>query len=167
MTVSALVDEATKKSGMIWVRVPEGDGRAHGLWHLWQDGAAYVLTGPDEQQLAGLKAATTAEVTVRSKDKQSRLVVWEASVERVEPDTDGWRSVIPNLLGKRLNLPDGEAAAERWAQRCQLHKLTPVRVLEDPDNRDTDAGTAQPAPTPASTRVPRPFHFGRLRRRDL
>lgn len=165
--MSPLVDEATKKSGMIWVRVTEGDGRAHALWHLWHDGAAYVLTGPDEQQLPGLKAASTAEVTVRSKDKQSRLVVWEGAVTPVEPGGDEWNAVITNLLGKRLNLPDGEAAAQRWAERCQLHKLTPVRVVEDPDHRDTRSHVAQVAPSPATTTVPRPLHIGRLRRRGL
>lgn len=161
------MDEATKKSGMVWVRVPDGDGRAHGLWHLWQDGAAYILTGPDEQQLPGLNAAATAEVIVRSKDKQSRLVAWEGSVTAVEPGGEEWNAVLPNLLGKRLNLPDGEAAAQRWAQRCRLHKITPTRVLEDPDNRATAAGVEPVAPSPARTRVPRPWHVTRLRRRDL
>src|SRR4051794_28611319 len=65
--LSTLLDEATKKSGLVWVR-PAGQGqRAHGVWHLWQDGAAYVLTGGLEQQLPPLD--DHAFVTVRSKDK--------------------------------------------------------------------------------------------------
>lgn len=33
----ALIEEATKKSGLIWVRGATGPARA--LWHVWHDGA--------------------------------------------------------------------------------------------------------------------------------
>lgn len=155
--IAALVDEATKKSGLVWIR-PAGE-RQHSqpVWHLWQDGSAYVLTGGIEQQMPAL--ADRAYVTVRSKDKGSRLVTWVAAVEVVEPESEQWEAVVPNLLGKRLNLPDGEAAAQRWALECTLYKLTPTGdVTETPDQPTTHAHAVPPLPSPARSRVPRPWH---------
>lgn len=76
----ALIEEATKKSGLIWVR---GSGPARALWHLWHDGAACLIgDGSGEQPLAdlGLTDGGTATVTVRSKDKGGRLIAWQARV---------------------------------------------------------------------------------------
>ncbi len=165
-TPAALLEEATKKSGMAWIGVP--GRRVRPVWHAWQDGAAYVLSGPSEQPLPGIEQAATVEVTVRSKDKQHRLVVWEAAVSEVLPGTDEWAAVTPTLLGKRLNLPDGEAAVDRWARECSLHRLTPTgTVIEDPDNPSSEAHAAPPAPTPATTKPARPFHLGDRRKRKV
>lgn len=163
--IAALVEEATKKSGLVWIR-PAGEHRhAQPVWHLWYDGSAYVLTGGIEQQLPALD--DRAYVTVRSKDKGSRLVTWVASVETVAPGSEQWAAVVPNLLGKRLNLPDGEAAADRWARECLLYRLTPTGdVTETPDAPTTHSHAVPPPPSPARTRVPRPLHLrGRPLRR--
>jgi hypothetical protein len=58
----ALVEEATKKSGLIWVRGisvpapsgPDDEVPAQALWHVWHDGAACLVgDGPGEQPLRG------------------------------------------------------------------------------------------------------------------
>lgn len=158
MDIAALIDEATKKSGLIWVRPAGEHQHAHAVWHLWQDGSAYVLTGGIEQELPAL--ADRAYVTVRSKDKGSRLVTWVADVTVVAPDSDEWTAVVPNLLGKRLNLPDGEAAPQRWAADCVVYRLTPTGdVTETPDQPTTHAHAVPPLPSPARSRVPRPLHL--------
>ena len=73
----ALVEEATKKSALIWVR---GSEPARALWHIWHEGAALLVgDGPGEQPLPGLVDGVAAEVTVRSKDKGGRLVAWTAA----------------------------------------------------------------------------------------
>jgi hypothetical protein len=163
--IAALVDEATKRSGLVWVRPAGEHQHAYAVWHLWQDGSAYVLTGGIEQELPPL--ADRAYVTVRSKDKGARLVTWVADVDVVVPDSEQWTAVIPNLLGKRLNLPDGEAAAQRWARECTLYRLTPTGdVTETPDQPSTHAHAVPRVPPPARTRVPRPLHLrGRPARR--
>jgi hypothetical protein len=156
--VSALVDEATKKSGLIWVR-PSGPGRhAQGVWHVWQDGAAWVLAGGLEQALPDL--TERAYVTVRSKDKGARLVTWVAQVTRVEPDSEQWQAVVPALLAKRLNLPDGEEAPRRWARESVLWRLAPTgEVTETPDAPSTTSHAVAPPASPARSRVPRPLHL--------
>lgn len=157
--VAALIEEAGKKSGLLWLRPTGPQTRAQPVWHAWHDGAAYVLTGGLEQPApAGL--GERAYVTLRSKDKWSRLVTFVADVGVVEPGSQEWAALSPVLLGKRLNLPDGDAAPLRWAKECTLYRLRPTGdVVETPDEPTETAHTAAPPPTPARTRVPRPRHL--------
>ena len=160
-----LIDEASKKSGLIWVR-PSGPGQhAQAVWHVWQDGAAWVLTGGLEQPLPDL--GERAYVTVRSKDKGARLVTWVAQPSRVDPQSPEWNDVTPTLLAKRLNLPDGDEAPKRWARECVLWRLAPTgEVTESPDEPSTGSHAVAPPPSKARSHVPRPLHVrGRPARR--
>jgi hypothetical protein len=162
----ALVEEATRKSGIIWVQGAGSPARC--LWHAWHDGAAHVLgDGPGEQPLPGLADGGRATVTVRSKDKGGRLVVWTARVSELAPGSDAWQAAAAELKGKRLNAPDGEAMPERWARECRLLRL-------EPDSEDAvypgvpgfpdESTAAVPLPTPATTRGPVPAGLPRLLR---
>ncbi|MEU8760373.1 hypothetical protein [Streptomyces sp. NPDC048659] len=155
---SALVEEATKKSGLIWVR---GDApAARALWHVWLDGAALVVgDGPGEQPLPGLADGGTAEVTVRSKDKGGRIVAWTAAVRELAPRGEEWETAVAELKGKRLNARDGEAMPERWARECRVVRLEPRSSTTDlPDG----ALAAVPLPSPALTRRPVPAALPKL-----
>ncbi|EKX67729.1 hypothetical protein Sipo8835_28210 [Streptomyces ipomoeae] len=164
----ALVEEATKKSGLIWVRgygVPSLHVQGHGvpsraLWHVWHEGAAYVVgDGPGEQPLPGLVDGSSAVVTVRSKDKGGRLVAWDATVVELAVGSPEWEAAVAELKGKRLNAPDGEAMPQRWARECRVLRLEPTgstRPLPDGDL------AAMPLPTPATTREPIPKGLPRL-----
>lgn len=153
----ALVEEATKKSGLIWV---QGDGPARALWHVWHEGAACLVgDGPGEQPLPGLTDGGTASVTVRSKDKGGRLVAWTAQVVELAPESPEWEAAVAELKGKRLNAPDGEAMPERWARECRVLRLEPRDVTTAmPDG----SLAAPPLPTPATTRRPVPAALPRL-----
>ncbi|MFJ8657698.1 hypothetical protein [Streptomyces sp. NPDC093795] len=142
-----LVEEATKKSGLVWVR---GTGPARALWHVWHDGAACVVgDGPGEQPLPGLLDGGTAEVTVRSKDKGGRLVAWTAAVRELVPGTEEWDAAVAELKGKRLNAPDGEAMTGRWARECRVLRLEPREATTElPDG----SLAAVPLPSAATTR---------------
>ena len=129
MTASALVEEATRRSAVVWVTGPEvvGAARAHPVWHLWHDGAAYVVTGGLEQPLPDVVPGARAVVAVRSKATQSdRLVQWVAEVDAVAPGTSEWDEVVPLLHAKRLNPPDGEQQPQRWARESVVLRLTPT-----------------------------------------
>ncbi|MET7450859.1 hypothetical protein ABZT03_02975 [Streptomyces sp. NPDC005574] len=154
----ALVEEATKKSGLIWVRGPAGPARA--LWHVWHDGAACLVgDGPGEQPLPALTAGADAEVTVRSKDKGGRLVSWTARVVEPAPGSPAWEAAVAELKGKRLNAPDGEAMTERWARECRVLRLEPTGARSPlPDGSLAQA----PLPSPATTRQPAPAALPRL-----
>jgi hypothetical protein len=141
----ALIAEATKRAGLIWITVPGpggagpggagpgggGHGRPQPVWHIWRD-AAYVLTGPGEQDVPGLGDAGQVTVAVPSKDTGGLLLRWTALVTRVEPGSAEWSGIIGALLAGRLNEPasPGESPAERWARTGQVYRLTPG---ENPD----------------------------------
>ncbi|MEU8846155.1 hypothetical protein AB0C70_07930 [Streptomyces sp. NPDC048564] len=154
----ALVEEATKKSGLVWVSGPGVPARA--LWHAWHEGAACVVgDGPGEQPLPGLADGATAEVTVRSKDKGGRLVSWSAKVVELAPGSEQWEATVAELKGKRLNAPDGEAMPSRWAGECRVLRLEPTGTTAPlPDGSLAEA----PLPSPATTREPIPAGLPRL-----
>ncbi|GAA2436252.1 hypothetical protein [Streptomyces glaucus] len=154
----ALIEEATKKSGLVWVKAPGAAARA--LWHVWHEGAACVVgDGPGEQPLPGLADGAEAEVTVRSKDKGGRLVSWTARVVELASGSEAWEAAVAELKGKRLNAPDGEAMTGRWARECRVLRLEPTGVTSPlPDGSLAEA----PVPTPATTRRPVPEAVPRL-----
>ena len=110
----ALVAEATRRAGIVWLTVP-GRDRAYPAWHLWRDppGAAYLVTGPGEQPLPGLAGAARVAVTVPSKESRGTLVTWTAEVSRVEPGSAEWGEVIGPLAAARLNAELSAAAVYR------------------------------------------------------
>jgi hypothetical protein len=157
----ALVEEATKKSGLIWVRVNE-TGDARPAWHVWLDGAAYVVCGGAEQSLPDLETAAQAVVTVPSKDKGGRLVTWVARPYVIEPGSERWAAAAPALQAKRLNARDGEQQPARWARESRIVRLEPTgEVLERPGTMPSGSQAAPPRPTRATTRGPLPFVIGR------
>jgi len=161
---SHLVEEATRRAGLIWLDLP-GVGQRP-AWHVWHDGAAYVVTGGLEQPLPGLLDLRQVVVTVPSKDNRSRLVSWLADCERLAPGSDHWNTVVPVLVAGRLNLPDGQAAPDRWARESAIVRLSPTgEVLSEPGNTSTSSGAAPPPPTPASTVGRLPGRLGRRPRR--
>ena len=154
----ALVEEATKKSGLIWVAGPGGPARA--LWHVWHEGAACLVgDGPGEQPLPGLTDGGAAEVTVRSKDKGGRLVSWAAKVVELAPGSEAWEAAVAELKGKRLNAPDGEAMTDRWSRECRVLRLEPTGATGPLPDGDL---AEPPLPTPATTREPIPAGLPRL-----
>ncbi len=154
--LSALVEEATRKSGLVWV-----DGQA--LWHIWHDGAMYVVGGPGEQPLPDLVDGGTARVCVRSKDKGGRLVSWPARVRLLAPDGEEWGVAVGELKGKRLNTVDPAGIADRWARECRVFRLAPEGGPQEyPGAMGEGSGAAAPVPTPATTRRAIPAGLPRL-----
>ncbi|GGW32575.1 hypothetical protein GCM10010503_05540 [Streptomyces lucensis JCM 4490] len=155
----ALIEEAAKKSGLIWVTGP-GAATARALWHVWHEGSVCLVgDGPGEQPLPGLVDGARVEVTVRSKDKGGRLVTFPATVSEPAPGSEEWEAAVAELKGKRLNAPDGEEMPARWARECRVLRLVPAGPLAPLP----DGSLAQrPAPTPATTRQPIPAGLPRL-----
>jgi hypothetical protein len=123
------VDAALSKSTILWLIVPQTDGTesTKAVWYGYDQGRIYILTGEGEQDVPGLTAgATHVKVVVRSKDVQSR-VGEVMCVTQVLPKDAAWERIAREiLLGRRLNLPDGEKAIDRWKSSCEIVQLTPV-----------------------------------------
>lgn len=170
----ALLEESAKKSGLLWVLadgVSDGArGGARGgaaqsrpLWHAWHDGAVVLVGDGAEQPLHGLTAGAGAAVTVRSKDKWGRLVGWRARVVALEPHTEAWTGAVEELKGKRLNAPDTDTIADRWARECRVLRLEPVGALtEQPGAMPDGSHAAAPMESPATTRLPIPAGLPKL-----
>lgn len=157
-----LIEEATRRSGLVWLGLPAGPRPA---WHVWQDGAAYVVTGRLEQPLPGLLDVEHVAVSVPSKDNRARLISWLAACTVVEPESAEWQAVVPALQAARLNLPDGEHAPERWARECAIVRLAPTgQVLDAPGRVPTGSAAAPPPPSPATTVGRLPRMLGRRRK---
>ena len=154
----ALVDEAMKKTGLIWVTTPQVPaGRA--FWHVWQDGMAYLLTGDGEQPDPAWLDGSNVSVVVRSKDNAHRLVTFDAVVSQVRPDADDWGAATTGLAAGRLNLHDAEHAPQRWARgdavvyRLRVH----APLTERPGHYSDESHRAAPVPTPATTAGAKPW----------
>lgn len=158
----ALVEEACRRSALVWVRV---DGaRARAVWHVWHDGAVCLVVDGGEQPLPGLGTAGEVTVVARSKDKGGRLISFTARVVPVLPDTAPWAPTAAALMSARLNAPDGERAPLRWAASSRILRLEPVAVVEHPAAMPTGSLAATPAETPATTLGRLPYVLGRKRR---
>jgi hypothetical protein len=138
----AVVAEATRRAGLVWLTVPAHPG-PFPVWHIWRTvtgtepgapgppppGALYLVTGPGEQPAPGLGTARQVTVTVPSKESGGALVTWTASVRTVNPGSTEWDAIIGPLVAGRLNaaLGPGEASPEgRWARSGTVFCLTPV-----------------------------------------
>ncbi|MFG2353920.1 hypothetical protein [Streptomyces sp. NPDC048521] len=155
----ALIEEASKKSGLIWVR-SAGAPAARALWHVWHEGAVCLVgDGPGEQPLPALVDGGSAEVTVRSKDKGGRLVTFPAVVSELAAGSAEWEAAVAELKGKRLNAPDGEEMPGRWARECRVVRLVPTGGVEP---LPSGSLAERPVPSPATTRQPIPAGLPRL-----
>lgn len=154
----ALVTEAMKKTGLVWLGPPGGQQVA--AWLLWLDGAGYVVGGPGEQPLPGITPGVRALVTVQSTDKRARIVTWAAEVSKLEPGTPDWDEFVPQLIAKRLNTTGD--TNDRWARTCQVLRLTPTGELTEAGSTLPDASlAAAPPPSPATTPYRMPSKIGR------
>lgn len=163
--VAPIIELATKKSDLVWISVPDqvaASGQAtRPAWHLWHNGAVYLVFDGSEQRMPGLAEADSVVVTVRSKDKWGTVVAWRGAVEAVPPGSPAWNEVTPLLVGKRLNNRDGDAAPARWAKECLVVRIVPTGdLLEEPGRLRSDARRETPPPSAASTetRIPITFH---------
>jgi hypothetical protein len=155
---SSLVAEALKKAAVAWVSVDGGPALA--LWCLPIDEALYVVSGPGEQAAPGLADAGQARVSLRG-DHGGRIVTWPAAVTRLDPGSEEWATVAPQLAAKRLNARGSATAlVERWAAECSVNRLAPAGEPEEPGDASE---AAPPRESPAARPAKRPFRLHRVR----
>ena len=85
------MDEAMKKSGLIWVSTPDQPG-GRAFWHAWLDGEVYLLTGSGEQPDPdwSREARPVVEVARAQQGQPASPVTWDAIVTRCRPRRRDW-----------------------------------------------------------------------------
>ena len=99
--------------------------------------------------------AEQVTLIARSKDLRSAVTQVPADARVVSTDEELWESVARAALGRRLNLPDGDGAYDRWREQCALVELTPqfkpagepepAPAVVAPQPAESDAPDAKPA----------------------
>ena len=128
--------KALQKGAVVWLHVPAGDAKgakehSQAVWYVLEGGKVYVFDGPTEQQVPGLTDAAEVQLTARSKDMRHKVSHVPATVRLVPADDPLFTRIGQAGLGRRLNLPDGEGALDRWRRNCRLVELTP-RFADEP-----------------------------------
>lgn len=155
---AALVAEACRKSGIVWVKPSDG-ARFQLAWHVWHDDAVHVVYGVGEQMLPLLTGAV--EVVARSKDTGGRVVTFLSRAEVLPAGSPQWQAAAEALSAARLNTPDSAEQRERWSSGGLISRLTPVRLLRSaPGDAATPSGAAPVPPNPATTTGRKPWHVG-------
>ena len=158
-TGDALVTEAVTKSDLLWVRPTPGPRqRAWPAWHVWHEGAAYVVSGPGEQQLPPLDG--DVEVVLRSKETWARLLTVRGVATAVPPGDPAWAGAAGALKAKRLNAPEPDSLLQRWAAANTITRLTlDGGRVEGPGSYADGSGATAPPPTDATTARWAPWHL--------
>jgi hypothetical protein len=161
----ALIDEAMRKAGLLWLRWtnrPDAAGSAataeRAFWYAWVDGVCYLLTGAEEQPDPGCADGQSVDVVVPSKDDRHLLVTYTATVTRLQPQDPDWAAATAELAKNRLNLPNPSDAPTRWQDPAYaLYRLQPTGIVrERPGSYADDAHRQPPVDSPATTQGRRP-----------
>lgn len=158
LETAAALEVAMKGPGVVWLGPVPGQAPPTGaptttgpVWHVWSDGAAYLLTGPGEQPLPGVLPGRCCQVTVRG-SHGGRALSWTAHVDALDPDSAEWAEVASKLAAGRLNGGDPAAVLPTWPGRLRILCLRPTGELITAATGSSEAsGAAPPMPTPAST----------------
>jgi hypothetical protein len=128
-STSPAVQEALKKSTIIWLRWKRKDGpgeQTMPVWFLYDQkaGRIFVLSGERQQTIPDAARLRECDVIFRWKGKNARVAELPASV-RVLPQGDDWDQVAEKIAEKRLNIPGlPEETARRWRDECDILELT-------------------------------------------
>jgi hypothetical protein len=121
------VQEALKKSTIIWLRWNTGNGtRTMPVWFLndAKAGKLYVLSGERQQEIPGAGDIKECEVIFRWKGKNARIGEIPATVRLLQHGPQ-WDEVAEKVAEKRLNIPGTpEETARRWRDECDILELT-------------------------------------------
>jgi hypothetical protein len=163
VAVEETFKQAVKKGTILWVTVPPRPNGRRGpaapitrpAWFVADGTKVMVLSGPTEQEFPGIADVPQVSISARSKDHRSLVTEVAADVEVVPPDDPRYDKFVKKALTTRLNLPDGDAAADRWRQKCVLVELTPrFRDVDEDEAERQLTGVATAAQAPGQAAAP-------------
>ncbi|MCK9486167.1 MAG: TIGR03618 family F420-dependent PPOX class oxidoreductase [Dehalococcoidia bacterium] len=100
---------------------PDGRPALSPVWHLWRDGAAFVLVDRDSRKWRNAQANPNVSLCVDTKEAPYRAAIIEGTAEELEGDYVG-------LLREAAVHYLGEQAGNRYAERSTATPETSVIV---------------------------------------
>ncbi len=169
VNVTRLIHEAASRSGLLWVRVP--DGGTHPVWHVWHDDGDERSAGPaayvDLRSWRAVAAVAARRGGAHPAQQGHRQPVGHGERDGTGalPEDPAWDAAVELIRPERLNAVGD--VGERWRQSCTIHVLTPHgRPIESPGSYADASGATTVTPAAATTAVWRPWHWrGRARAR--
>jgi general stress protein 26 len=126
--------ERIEGADVFWLTTVRGDGRPHvtPLISVWQDGAAYFCTGPDEQKAKNLERNTNCILTTGTDSLDEGLdMVIEGEASRVTDDSmlqrlaDAWES----KYGSDWHFEVGDDAFQFEGGEALVFEVAPSKIL--------------------------------------
>ena len=129
-TLPAEIEDAVKKSDVIWVGAEGNGNRQVPVWFAYHQGRIYLLHAQDrdagEQQIPGLPDETELAVVTRRKGRDTRADRFHAVVRLIEPDSPEFDPLAAILADRRRDRHGPpQDAIRRWKSSCLIAELTP------------------------------------------
>jgi hypothetical protein len=126
LPVDAAIEQGLKKSDIIWV-TPDTSPRPIPCWFVYRNGKIYVLSAEDQQRIPDAAHVRKADVTLRWKGRDAKLVDFEASVRVIDRDSQDEFEQIGELLVAKRQSAQGSVddIVGRWLSEGVILELTP------------------------------------------
>ena len=118
--------EGLKKSDIIWI-TPDTSKRALPVWFVYRNDKIYVLSAEPQQMVPDAAHVREAQVALRWKGRDARLVDFDSSVRVIGPeDHQEFEEIGALLVGKRQSVQGTvEDIVARWMSQGVILELTP------------------------------------------
>jgi len=126
LPVAAAIEDGLKRSDIIWV-TPDTAERSIPCWFVYRNGKIYVLSAEPQQMIPDAAHVREAEVAVRWKGRDARLVDFEAAVRVIGPDRqDEFEEIGQLLVAKRQSVQGSvDDVIRRWMAQGVILELSP------------------------------------------
>jgi len=126
LPVAPAIEEGLKKSDIIWV-TPDTSNRSLPCWFVYKNGKIWVLSAEPQQVIPDAVHVREAQVAVRWKGRDARLVDFEASVRVIGPENPAeFEEIGALLVAKRQSVQGSvEDIVSRWMSQGVILELTP------------------------------------------
>ncbi len=125
---AALVDEALRKSDILWLSVDTDPSKSIPCWFVYtKDKKLYVLSGEPQQIIPYAAHARSAHVVVRWKGRDAQMVEFDAGVRPITAaDTERFEEVGHLLVAKRQSVRSSASETiSSWMRDGVILELVP------------------------------------------
>jgi len=126
LPIGAAIEEGLKKNDIIWV-TPDTSNLPLPCWFVYRNQKIYILSAEPQQRIPDAIHVREAQVSVRWKGRDARLVDFEAGVRVIGPENrDEFEEIGALLVAKRQGVQGSvDDVVQRWMASGVILELTP------------------------------------------